>query len=313
MKLKILLSVALLASIVMPSFAQESTGTDAAAFLDRKGEGWFWYQDPKEVEKKDPQPASAPVAAAPAKPAEKPGPQPFSVEWLRKEMPKLLDEAIDDPTKENVEAYLYAQHAAMDKSQRYAEMTQQVVATDPYLDENNRVPLDSLGKAVFRRGFSADNDAAMKYISQIGGLWLFMDSKCSYCQPQADTVQHIAKKYGIAAKFISMDGKGLPNVPDFVRDNGTAHMLNLKLTPTTVLVVPPNNYYIVSQGMMAQDQLEDRIITAVDANDLFPPELAKKIHTFDRGVLTTNDMKDGASDDPKVWVKYLKDRLQGRY
>lgn len=313
MTLKSLLSLALLVSVALPSFAQESSGTDAAGFLQRKGEGWFWYQDPKEAVKKAPVPASTPVAAEPAKSVPKAGPEPFSVEWLRKAMPKLLDEAIDNPTKDNVEAYLYAQRVTMDKSQRYAEMTQQVVATDPFLDENNRVPLDSLGKAVFRRGFSADNDAAMKYVSQIGGLWLFMDSTCSYCQPQADTVQHLAKKYGMSAKFISMDGKGLPNVSDFVRDNGTAHMLNLRLTPTTVLVIPPNNYYIVSQGMMAQDQLEDRIITAVDANNLFPPELAKKIHTFDRGVLSTNDMKQGASDDPKVWVKYLKDRLEGHY
>lgn len=30
-------------------------------------------------------------------------------------MPKLLDAAINDPTKENVEAYLYAQRVAMDK------------------------------------------------------------------------------------------------------------------------------------------------------------------------------------------------------
>lgn len=316
MALRALVTLMLLAAVSIPSFSQESTAASAPGFLQRKAEGWFWYQDPKEEEDPKPEPPKAlPKAPAPT-PASAPaahGPMPFSVEWLRNSMPKLLDEAIDNPTKENVEAYLYAQRVAMDKSQRYAEMTQQVVATDPFLDENNRVPLDSLGKAVFRRGFSKDNDDAMRYVSKIGGLWLFMDSSCSYCQPQADTIQHIAKKYGFSTKFISMDGKGLPNVSDFVRDNGTSKLLSLRMTPTTVLVIPPNNYYIVSQGMMAQDQLEDRIITAVDANNLFPADIEKKIHTFDRGVLSTDDMKQGAGDDPKVWIKYLKDRLNGRY
>lgn len=65
--------------------------------------------------------------------------------------------------------------------------------------------------------------------------------------------------------------------------------------------------------MMAQDQLAERIIIAADSNNLLPKDIAQKINTYDRGVLTNEDTQKGASDDPKQWVKYLKDKLEGRY
>ena len=92
-----------------------------------------------------------------------------------------------------------------------------------------------------------------------------------------------------------------------------AKLLDLKITPTTVLVVPPNNYYVVSQGMMAESQLADRIVLAADSANLLPEPIATKVRSYDRGVLKPDDTKQGASSDPAQWVKYLKDRLQGRY
>ena len=64
---------------------------------------------------------------------------------------------------------------------------------------------------------------------------------------------------------------------------------------------------------MAEDQLGERILLAADTNNLLTPDLAKKIRTYDRGVLSNDDMKAGASDDPKAWTKYLKERLMGKY
>lgn len=38
----------------------------------------------------------------------------FSAAWLRENLPRLMDKAIDDPTQENVAAYLYAQRALLE-------------------------------------------------------------------------------------------------------------------------------------------------------------------------------------------------------
>lgn len=310
----------LLAGLVtLPAFANEEVQNEPPGrFLERKSEGWFWYRDPKdEVPKEQPKPPEkspeSPKPEAKPEPKQTKKTEPFSVEWLRENMPKLLDAAINNPTKENVEAYLYAQRVAMDKSQRYAEMTQRVVASDPFLDENNRVPIASYTKPFFLRNSQGLMNEALKQVATVGGLWVFFDSKCDFCRPQVNTVQTIAKNYGFNTRYISMDGKGLPNLPEFSNNKGHAQMLNLRITPTTVLVVPPNNFYIVSQGMMAQNQLAERILLAAESNNLLPPDMAAKLRVYDRGVLSSDDMKDGAGGDPKDWIKYLKGRLEGRY
>jgi conjugal transfer pilus assembly protein TraF len=107
----------LLMGLAVPAWADQV----GQPFFQGKEEGWFWYKDPKERPVQLPPKSMLPL---PAKPKET---EPLSVEWLKKQMPVLLDRAIDNPTRENVEAYLYAQRLAMDKSQRFAEMSQRVV------------------------------------------------------------------------------------------------------------------------------------------------------------------------------------------
>lgn len=282
--------------------------TPAGRFIERKGEGWFWYKDPKEQKPKKPTPeATAPVNVQPKKD------EPFSTAWLRKNLPIFRERAIDSPTQENIESYMYAQRVAMDKAQNFSEATQRVVYADPFLDENNRVPMSSFAKPAFLLSLEKSGNTALDELAKTGGLWMFFDSKCDYCKVQAHILNRVAKKHGFLTKFISLDGKGTPEIPVFVQDNGHAAMLNMRVTPTTVLVVPPKTYLIVSQGMMAETQLEERILVAAESQSLLSPELAAKVAQYSRGVLKTDDMKNGAGEDPAVWVKTLKDRLKGRY
>ncbi|MBI6653822.1 conjugal transfer protein TraF, partial [Pseudomonas veronii] len=225
--MKLVLAILLVAATFANISVQASE--EPTRFIERKSEGWFFYKDPKEL------PPTPPVILVPQNPADttrkaltKDQQEPFSVTWLRENMPKLLDAAIDNPSKENVEAYMYAQRVAMDKSQRYAEMTTRVVAADPFLDENNRVPIATYTKPFFLRNAQAGISDALKHVAKVGGLWVFFDSKCSFCQPQVNTVQEIAKQYGFVTKFISMDGKTLPNVPEFVPNAGQASMAAAK-------------------------------------------------------------------------------------
>lgn len=284
----------------------------AGRFLERKGEGWYWYQDPKDVKAKKPKPVPAPDVKADAGKKESKD-EPFSVAWLHKNLPIFRERAIDKPTKENIESYMYAQRVAMDKAQNFAEATQRVVYSDPFLDENNRVPLSTFAKPAFLLSVEKSGNDALNELARSTGLWMFFDSQCGYCKVQATILNRVAKKHGFLTKFISMDGKGMPEIPDFVKDNGHVEMLNLRVAPTTVLVVPPKTYLIVSQGMMAETQLEERLLIAAESQNLIPPDLAVKIAQYSRGVLKTDDLNNGAGDDPSIWVKTLKDRLKGRY
>lgn len=293
-------------------------------FLKGQADGWFWYKDPKEVPVKKPiiplpekiEMVKGEGKSIPSKLKPKDGKSPFSVAWLREAMPRLQEEAIDNPTTENVSAYLYAQRVTMDKAQVYAEKTQEVVASDPFLDENNRVPIASFASAQFDRSVSKGKEDAMKHIATKAGLWVFYDSSCTFCGPQVNQVNEIAKKYGFNTKFISVDNHALPGTLanlEWVKETGQAKNLNVTITPTTILVSPPNNYYVVSQGLMAQDALSDRLILAAQTHNMLSPDVLAGVQKYQRGVLKTDDLKDGASDDPKLWIDKLKNRLQGRY
>jgi conjugal transfer pilus assembly protein TraF len=296
-----------LAVAATPLAAQAESG-----FFSGSEDGWFWYKDPNDARLKK-KPADAPAAPKPDRPEE----TPFSVAWLRKNMSRLLESAIDDPKKENVEAYLYAQRIAFDKAQNYANMTQKVVYSDPYLDENNRVPMSTFARPFFLRAEAAAQNDGLKYLAERSGLWLFYDSKCDMCRLQAYTIEEIRKQFPFPVKYISLDGRPL-HLPSgqelpWVKDNGHVALLKLKVAPTTVLVSPPATYMVVSQGAMAQNQLTERILAAAENQALLPNALLKKIRPYDRGVLKSEDMQKGAGDDPRQWVQYLKDKLGGRY
>jgi conjugal transfer pilus assembly protein TraF len=295
----------LLMGLAVPAWADQS----GQAFFQGKEEGWFWYKDPKE------RPVQAPPKSMPPLPAKPKETEPLSVEWLKKQMPVLLDRAIDNPTRENVEAYLYAQRLAMDKSQRFAEMSQRVVYSDPFLDENNRVPIASFAKSSFLNGIDQAADAGLKHLATVAGLWVFFDSRCQHCRVHAETIEAMRKKHGFVVKYISLDGKGLPNIPAWVPDLGQSGTLNVRMTPTTVLVAPPNHFLVVSQGMMAQTQIEERMLVAAESEDLLPQELLAEVRRYDRGVLKAEDTRAAGADgdDPVAWVKLLKDKLKGRY
>lgn len=281
-------------------------------FFERKDEGWYWYKDPadkKKQEKKQDEPAPAPVSKS-----EKPADPPFSVSWLRRNLPVLLDRAIDNPTKENIEAYMYAQRITMDKSQRFAEETQKVVYADPYLDENNRVPLASFARSDWLFQADSSQKEAMRHLSKVSAIWLFFDSRCDFCKKQVDILEGFREKYGFIVKYISIDGKALPGMKDYLVDQGQSKTLEVKLTPTTVLVAPPDKYLVVSQGAMAEDQLMERIFLAADTTGLIPKDLVARADPYRRGVLDTKDIEGAPTDDdPAKWVQFLKEKLKGRY
>lgn len=290
-------------------------------YFGAKEDGWFWYKDPVPEEEV---PAEEPVEPEQSKiePPEEDEhketedvpeePEAFSVQWLRKNMPVLMDRAIDDPTDENVSAYLYAQRIALDKAQNYAEKTQHVIANDPFLDENNRVPLATFAKKEFLTRSQDGQTRALDYLGTQAGLWVFFDSTCDFCHIQTRIVQSLAKKHRFHTMFISMNGEGLPHLEQHWNNQGQAEALGVQMTPTTVLAVPPNTYLIVSQGMMAEDQLSERLVIAADSNNLFPEEYKEEINLYRKGVLSPEDLKDGASDDPAVWLKRLKEKISGK-
>ena len=294
------------------AFAQERGNNTSANYHGAKEEGWFWYKDPKE-EKPVLPPKKEIKKEAPKEAKAEEKQELFSMQWLKENYPKLKDKAIEDPSDDNLRAFLYAQRLMFDKAQNFAVRANMVATMDPLLDENNRIPLAAAAKATLLRQTDDDRKEALKHLSKISGLWFFFDSNCHYCKAQNTYLKLFKEDYKFIVKNISVDGMPLETMEDWVKDQGQAKMLGLQMTPTTVLVVPPNGFYIVSQGLNSVDGLADKIIMAANANNLLPKNIKTPRDTFDRGVLKPEDMKiKDMSDDPKEWVRFLQEKIGSR-
>jgi len=323
-----------MALLLLPAMAQGAEIAPAAAdaqteiiepsvterFLAGKKEGYFFYVDPKEVEKKKPKlvPAPPPPVAEVPKPAEKlkadPVQVPFSIAWLRKWLPIVTDRAIENPTQKNLESFAYLKRAMFDMLQNHASKLHDLVVSDPLLDENNRMPMAEYAKSAYMLDEINARDMAIKEIAKTAGFFVFYDSKCDWCLKQVPVLNSFGAQTGMTIKYISVDGQPIAGAPTWVPDNGHAQMLDLKVYPTTVLAVPPAQYYVLSQGMMDKQTLGERVVMAAEKAGLLSEAMLTRLFPARRGVLRPEDLADRTfSDDPDVWIPKLKEKLRGRY
>ena len=254
-------------------------------------------------------PPPARAAAAPQPAAPKAGPQQVNVAFLRKVYPMLEERAINDPTDENIAAYMYTKRIILDKAQRFSQGIGRVLRQDPLLDENNRVPYASTGALSVRNADYLAQQKAVEELARIGGLVAFVDSTCRFCAMQLPVLDMMKRAHNIEYLVVSLDGsrpKGFkgPLVPD----NGLFRKLGLKLTPSIVFVprprayvgaADPNQYLIVAQGFYALDELVKQVAFAGHDTKLLSADVMRDLNVWDRGVATSDDLKSLRLDPNK--------------
>ena len=263
--------VVLLLRPALPLLAQES-------WLNDHERGWFWYEEfPEELPQEPVEPPSPepPQASAPA-PSKPQGPPALSVEWIQENLEKYKVWAIDNPTPENVAAYMYLQRVMLDKSQRFAEQVKHVVQLDPYLDQGTRRPIASYGGAQFSKEAMAAQQRLLARIAQQAGIFFFFQGGCGHCEIQAPVLRSMVERYGFVVFPISLDGQPLKNnlFPKYVLDRGQAQRLQVIQTPAMFLGKPNSRDIIpLGQSALSMDQLAQRILTAArDARWITPEE-----------------------------------------
>ncbi|MGH8159251.1 MAG: conjugal transfer protein TraF [Rhodanobacter sp.] len=259
--------------------------------------GWWWYRE---------QPAALPVkpkappklATSSASTSEATTGQ-FSPEWIRQTLPKLKDLAIANPTSENVTAYMALQKLAIDRSDRFAQVVQMVVADHPELGPGS--PTASAGSAIANDNINAAGTKVVASLSGRVGIWFFFRSDCPYCHADLSVLQTLAAQTGIKILPISLDGQNISPAmfPDFVIDSGQASRLGVTSTPTYFLVdtqnqdtlplaegyqaLPDMMQHIVEQAYshnwISEEQYESTRLSPVDLNPGAPvsPETQKQI------------------------------------
>ena len=287
----------------------QPSGTAAQLpFYARSAEGWFWYaEEPPAAEEPEQAPEPAPdvtalppAAAEPASPASAApgGPPPLSAAWLRANLERYRDSAIDDPSPRNVALYLYLQRLAIDKAERFAEATQRVVWSDPLLDETTRRPLATFAANLVNREAAANRDAALTETAKVAGLWFLFRSDCPYCEAQAPLLKVLTARYGFDVQAVSLDGKPLPSgfFRDFRADRGQAKALGVVSTPALFLARPPDGLVPLSQGVLSLAELEQRIVHAATEAGWIAPHWRERT----RARVADLRMDPSGLDDPAL-------------
>ncbi|HHJ2731395.1 TPA: conjugal transfer protein TraF [Escherichia coli] len=311
----------------------QTTSDDLAggqAFLNGKEEGWFWRKSPPEPVKKKPvklpppptlppqdtpkQVAQTPVESTPEPVAtEKPGPAPFTVAWFNENIQKLRNQAIDNPTQENVRAYFLAQRIMLDKASRFTDMARLVTSTDPLIDESSRRSTSTFG-AMDQSNAAADKSSlVVKDIATKAGIFFFFRGEdCSSCSKQASVMTAFNYMTGIKIIPISIDGKPLPGnmMPDWKRDTGQAAKLQISNVPALALAIPPSTTKIASFGPIAADQLVSRTILIAHDSGLITDQQYKSTLPYnDTGYIDSNILKEMPkefTENPDEFIKYIQ-------
>ena len=210
-------------------------------FLGRGGDGWFWYES-LPAPPPPPEPAPPPPPGGGSAAAEPIGPAPLTAAWFRLELERFRDQAIDQPTPENVRAYLYLQKVMLDKADAFARTSQQVASADPYLDAITERPLSPFAANATSAEATARRGEVLRELATSTGLLFVVDGKCGVCVRAADVLLSAQRQYGFTLLTVSLDGKApagleLPamGLGEHVLEDYATLRLSLKAHPLALL------------------------------------------------------------------------------
>jgi conjugal transfer pilus assembly protein TraF len=309
---------ALAAGLLIALTAGPTPAAPAGGFYARDAEGWFWYREPPVPVVPPPTAEPPPVSVeldrserAPSEPVAEvsAGPAPLSAEWFREHLDTYRDRAIDDPSPENVAVYLHLQRIAMDKSTRFARVSERVVQGDPVLDEITRRPTANFGANLADKQASAAGDALLERLAGETALWFFFRSDCPYCDAQAPLLEALAQRYGFAVLAVSLDGAGLADgtFPAFQIDRGQAEALGVISTPAMFLARPEQGAVApIAQGLLSLAQLRDRIVLAAVQAGWVSEAEASRLRSGPADARSAAATLSALPDDPSVLLDALR-------
>lgn len=289
-------------------------------FFEDRERGWHWYEViPLDEMQKEPEGhTTAPPESSKAT-GDDAGPPALSAEWMRVNLPKLRDAAIDAPTETNVTAYFYAQRIMMDKAQIFSDVAQTVVRKDPLLDENLRLPFASAARAATLAAAGDTKRTIIEDLAQKAGLWVFYDETCEFCERQIPPLNRFADRHGMEMRIISRQGRALRSLNSRVQvlpDVGQFETLGINFTPTVMLVVPPEGFYVISQGFIDYTSLIDRLVAAGNQYGLISAEQYYAARPTARGVLEASMVGDSEEVDwnnTDSWVPFIQREIERTY
>ncbi len=226
--------------------------------------GWHFYCDrAEEPERVEPAAPPAPPPADAGQPAME------RIGAMRKALEEARAEAILDPTRENVTAYLRLQQETLQRAAAFSDAFRRTVWATPELDYTLKRPVGALAKQVWSDGRRQARDAALARLGERYGLIYLGHAGCAGCKVFGPLLRAFAQRHGLDVLAVSLTGERLEGWPEAVADRGRAARLGLGDTPVPALVLfdaRTKKVIPVGFGVMAEDEMAERIfaLTALE-------------------------------------------------
>ncbi len=218
--------------------------------------GFNWYPDPASKPKKD------------EKLEEKTKPKSIyemkSLDDINKELKRLKEQAILNPTEKNIHTFLKAQDWIMNKSSAFADATRRVIWAKPDVNYQAKSPAANFSRMKEYERKSKLNRQNIQELSKDHGLIFFSRSDCNFCHDQAPVLKWVERELGIQVMAVSLDGGPVPMYPDAKADNGISMMVTggegVQIVPAVYLVNRETKEAIpLGTGVIAGEELAERI------------------------------------------------------
>lgn len=281
--------------------------------LENEKRGWHFYEDPlKEQVEEEKEVQPPPIQPKPAEMIE------INSEWLKQNLPKLLNSAMDNPSTENIANYYYAQRLAIDKANKFSDKTKEFFMFEERLSEENRRPTTSSALFAHKVETNKNKSDVFDLLFQRAGLWMFYRSDCPYCHKQFPAIEAMSKVMNVDVLAISMDGilldKEFPNVKHVVDPGLTlSRKFNIEITPTTFLVSNDGeNVQPIKYGMASGSELVERALYAAKRMNLISEEEFIKTQEVKEILVSEQPIiieKKKLEDNPALLADMLRERL----
>lgn len=222
-----------------------------SAWIDRKAEGWAWYED-KEPEEKKEEILKNPMPLLTS--SEK-------LENFQKDLHEKQAKAVLEPTQGNVREYMEQQKITMDMASEFSKSWAKVLLSHPELDFTAKEnPVTAYGVQVHKQTKKQEKELLINQISKNHGLLFIYKGNELECQAFAYVVNLLVKKYSFEVLAISVDGTLLEGFENNNVNNGIVEGLGVTVFPALFVVNPETGTVKpISFGMKAMDNVEDNM------------------------------------------------------
>jgi len=241
------------------------------------GQGFYFYtplQEKQKEQEEEPAPPAPPAEAPKPEPeAPKPnpipdGPKAFSAAWIRINLPKYQEAAMDScaggatapECRVATKAYMYVQQTGLDMAARFAQSFAMVTVGDAFLDPASSERSSTSGRLANNSEQKKSTMEIYERLSQTTGLIYIYRSDCPYSKKFSPQLKQFERETGMAVLPIAMDNAPPPGAhwDNWRPNNGLAEQLSVTSVPALFMLGPNNEIEPITLGIISRDELYRR-------------------------------------------------------